>query len=145
MKEKEKALELKIKSREQPDIVAKVNCKYRAELYFKISRKTKLSRLFEAWSARMENGGTSLGAKSGLPNGTPMSTKATDAASIHSVNGTESSSTPPLSYMYMHQGRSLDADMTIEEAGIDEADEILAVEMMDLTGPVPDDAVSQKE
>ena len=36
------------KYREMPDIVVRVVCKYRAELYFKISRKTKLARLFNA-------------------------------------------------------------------------------------------------
>ena len=42
------------KYREMPDIVVRVVCKYRAELYFKISRKTKLARLFNAWTERME-------------------------------------------------------------------------------------------
>lgn len=144
-KGKEKARQLEMKLRELPDIVVKVVCKYRAELFFKISRKTKLSRLFEAWSARMESG-ESMGRKSGTPNNLPNGTaipapKSVDATSVHSVNGVESPSTPPLSFMYIHQGCTLDAEMTIEEAGIDEADEILAVELMDLTGPAPDDAV----
>ncbi|KAI6120653.1 hypothetical protein EDD16DRAFT_827472 [Pisolithus croceorrhizus] len=42
-----------IKYREMPDIVVKVVCRYRAELFFKISRKTKFSRLFNAWTDRM--------------------------------------------------------------------------------------------
>ena len=59
-----------------------------------------------------------------------------------SVNGVPPPpSAPAMTFVYTHQGRSLDPDMTIEEAGIDDADEILAVEMMDLTGPMPDDAV----
>src|ERR1700744_1451505 len=44
------------KFQDMPDIVVKVVCKYRAELFFKISRKTKLSRLFNAWTERMETG-----------------------------------------------------------------------------------------
>lgn len=47
-----------------------------------------------------------------------------------------------MAFMYTHQGRALEADMTVEEAGIEDADEILAVELMDLTGPMPDDSVS---
>ena len=39
-------------------------------------------------------------------------------------------------------GRSLDPDWTIEEAGIEDTDEILAVEIMDLTAPGPEDVVS---
>ena len=50
-----------------------------------------------------------------------------------------------MAFMYTHQGRSLESDMTVEEAGIEDADEILAVELMDLTGPMPDDAVSHSQ
>ena len=57
--ERSKAQDLKY--REMPDIVVKVVCKYRAELFFKISRKTKLSRLFNAWTDRMENGPATSG------------------------------------------------------------------------------------
>lgn len=136
--------------RELPDIVVKVVCKYRAELFFKISRKTKLSRLFEAWSERMASGITSQPGKPGvlgsLPNGTAITPQkgSSDATSVHStasVSSADGPPTPPMSFIYIHQGCSLDAEMTVEEAGIEEADEILAVEMMDLTGPVPDDAV----
>lgn len=46
-----------------------------------------------------------------------------------------------MQFLYTHQGRSLDPEMTVEDAGIEDADEILAVELMDLTGPIPDDTV----
>ncbi|KAI5118264.1 hypothetical protein M0805_008198 [Coniferiporia weirii] len=175
-KGKDKARQQEIKSRELPDIVVKVVCKYRAELFFKISRKTKLSRLFVAWTDRMENNTLAALRKAGVPiagtvgagtgiqlNGSAVPTQrngsigsstsgggggSSDAASIHSNGSAHSSNAttngvsppPPMSFLYTHQGRSLDPEMTVEEAGIEDADEILAVELMDLTGPVPDDA-----
>ncbi|THG98174.1 hypothetical protein EW145_g7474 [Phellinidium pouzarii] len=162
---KDRARQQEIKSRELPDIVVKVVCKYRAELFFKISRKTKLSRLFVAWTERMESTNVNLLRKAGvpiasaasvgtgaLPNGnTVMAQKGSsvggDAASIHSNGSVQSNGgapngvplPPPMSFLYTHQGRSLDPETTVEEAGIEDADEILAVELMDLTGPVPND------
>lgn len=126
----------------------KVVCKYRAELFFKISRKTKLSRLFTAWSDRMENNALAALRKAGVPvggsqvNGTSAG-KGSDTASIHSNSSTSTNGVPPLpmSFLYTHQGKGLDPEMTVEDAGIEDADEILAVELMDLTGPVPDDVV----
>lgn len=56
-KRADKAKQQDVKYRETPDIVVKVVCRYRAELFFKISRKTKLSRLFNAWTDRMEKTG----------------------------------------------------------------------------------------
>lgn len=146
-----------MKNRELPDIVVKVVCKYRAELYFKIPRKTKLSRLFAAWSEKMEAQASSRKGDS-QTNGVAGNAGAhgqkggngSDAASINSnassktggSNGAAAVQPPlPMSFVYTHQGRSLDPDMSVEEAGIEEADEILAVELMDLTGPMPDDAV----
>ena len=151
-KGKEKARQQEIRNREQPDIVVKVVCKYRAELFFKISRKTKLSRLFTAWTERMENASSSVVRKSGSTSSQPQSTastqvngaasgKGSDASSIHSNSSSNAVYPPPMSFVYTHLGRSLDPEMTVEEAGIEDADEILAVELMDLTGPVPDDAV----
>ncbi|KAH8110693.1 hypothetical protein DFH11DRAFT_1513997 [Phellopilus nigrolimitatus] len=172
-KGKDKARQAEARTRDQPDIVVKVVCKYRAELFFKISRKTKLSRLFAAWTERMENntlaalrkagaGAGSTAAGAPQVNGTaapppaptpspppaPQSAKGSDAASTHSNGSAHSGSTavngapppPPMAFLYTHQGRSLDPEMTIEDAGIDDTDEILAIELMDLTGPLPDDA-----
>ncbi|EJC98655.1 uncharacterized protein FOMMEDRAFT_136872 [Fomitiporia mediterranea MF3/22] len=156
-KGKEKARQQEMKNRDKPEIVVKVVCKYRAELFFKIPRKTKLSRLFTAWADRME---TTSGRKgsvqaNGVPIGSPAPKGAngSDAASIKSNASSHSAGTgaaangasvalplPPMTFVYTHHGRSLDPEMTIEEAGIEEADEILAVELMDLTGPMPDDA-----
>ncbi|KAI0652498.1 hypothetical protein C8Q79DRAFT_103415 [Trametes meyenii] len=119
------------KYREMPDIVVRVVCKYRAELYFKISRKTKLSRLFNAWTERMETASSSGGGAS--------------AASASTVTAGKKGSSPQLNgagapgamqFIFSHGGRTLEPDQTPEEAGIDEGDVILAVEMMDLTeGP----------
>ncbi len=121
------------KYREMPDIVVRVVCKYRAELYFKISRKTKLTRLFNAWTERMETNvaSTVTGKKGASPlvNGTivgstsgPMSSTAGGAGAMQ--------------FIFSHSGRTLEPDQTPEEAGIEDGDVILAVEMMDLTdGP----------
>lgn len=129
-KRAERAKTQESKYRETPDIVVRVLCKYRAELYFKISRKTKLSRLFNAWTERMESGpkkGDSKGTPQ--PNGTALST------TPNSTSGASSSSSS-MQFIFTHGGRSLDTDQTPEEAGIEEGDVILAVEIMDLTeGP----------
>ncbi|KAI0931559.1 hypothetical protein AcW1_001068 [Taiwanofungus camphoratus] len=120
-----------LKYREAPDIVVRVVCKYRAELYFKISRKTKLSRLFNAWTERMESGSGKKGTPGPTPqmNGTAMSNAASPSATF-----TASSSS--MQFVFTHGGRSLEADMTPEDASIDDGDVILAVEIMDLTeGP----------
>ena len=45
-----------------------------------------------------------------------------------------------MTFMFTHLGRGLEPDTTPEEAAMEEGDEILAVEMMDLTLP---DAVSR--
>ncbi|KIP11126.1 hypothetical protein PHLGIDRAFT_125026 [Phlebiopsis gigantea 11061_1 CR5-6] len=122
------------KYREMPDIVVKVHCKYRAELFFKISRKTKLSRLFNAWTERMETNEKKGESK-------PPPSGASNAASAGpQVNGTSSSSTSlsvgAMQFIFSHGGRTLEADQTPEEAGMEDGDEILAVEIMDLTeGP----------
>ncbi|KIJ22032.1 hypothetical protein PAXINDRAFT_63711 [Paxillus involutus ATCC 200175] len=119
-----------MKYHDMPDIVVKVICRYRAELFFKISRKTKLSRLFNAWTDRME--GTAGRKVDGKPtagahlNGSAKS----DAASTHTWNSTSNSS---MQFIFSHNGRTLDADQTPEDQGMEDGDEILAVELMDLT------------
>ena len=117
------------KYREMPDIVVRVVCKYRAELYFKISRKTKLARLFNAWTERMEANISS----------STTSTVVTGKKGSPLVNGTSTSgavSSSSMQFIFSHGGRTLEADQTPEEAGIEDGDVILAVEMMDLTeGP----------
>lgn len=116
------------KYREMPDIVVKVNCKYRAELFFKISRKTKLSRLFNAWTERMESGTAPLKKGGGSGGGGGA------AASVNGTSGPEKASAPgSMQFVFTHAGRVMDAQMTPEEAGMEDGDEILAVEMMDLT------------
>jgi hypothetical protein len=119
-----------LKYRQSPDIVVKVVCRYRAELFFKISRKTKLVKLFAAWTDRMEtnSGG---GKKAGEPNGLSKL-----------VNGVAQSASacPGANFIFTHSGRQVDAEQTPEEAGMEDGDEILAVELMDLTEGVSADA-----
>ena len=151
-KRAEKAKLQDAKYREMPDIVVRVVCKYRAELYFKISRKTKLSRLFNAWTERMELVGK-RGAEGGAqPAGGAAGAGVSNPSTL--VNGTaksnaaspSASSVPTASsmqFIFTHSGWTLDADQTPEEAGIEDGDIILAVEMMDLTeGPGTEELVS---
>lgn len=135
-----------LKYREMPDIVVKVVCRYRAELFFKISRKTKLSRLFNAWTDRMEKSGGKKGegGKGGLGNGdgNQMNGSAKSEAASTQNHG---SSMPSLfmQFVFTHNGRTIEADQTPEEAGMEDGDEILAVELMDLTeGTANEDWVS---
>ncbi|KAI6153863.1 hypothetical protein BKA82DRAFT_364109 [Pisolithus tinctorius] len=124
-----------IKYREMPDIVVKVVCRYRAELFFKISRKTKFSRLFNAWTDRMAGtvGKKADGKLLAGPHGTFNGSAKNDAASTHTIN---SSSSTSMQFIFSHNGRTLYPDQTPEEQGVEDNDEILAVELMDLTeGP----------
>ena len=120
------------KYRETPDIVVRVVCKYRAELYFKISRKTKLARLFNAWTERME---TNISSGTSTVGGAVVGKKGVNPL----VNGTSTSGSAhpsTMQFIFSHSGRTLEPDQTPEEAGIEDGDVILAVEMMDLTdGP----------
>ncbi|KAK7058474.1 hypothetical protein VNI00_002108 [Paramarasmius palmivorus] len=121
------------KYREMPDIVVKVVCRYRAELFFKISRKTKLSKLFNAWTDRMEKtGGKKVEGKSATETGQPVTTGSKPDAAGSSPN-------PAMQFIFTHGGRSVDADMTPEEAGMEDGDEIMAVELMDLTEGATDE------
>lgn len=107
---------------EMPDIVIKVVCRYRAELFFKISRKTKLARLFTAWTERMD-------ARSYVPMIPETTQKSGDMLPKIST------AAPVMQFLFTHMGRGLELDQTPEDAGMEDGDEILAVEMMDLTGP----------
>ncbi|KAF8445644.1 hypothetical protein L210DRAFT_3642007 [Boletus edulis BED1] len=124
-----------MKYREMPDIVVKVVCRYRAELFFKISRKTKLSRLFNAWTDRMEGTSTKKGdgkVATG-PGGNLNGSAKSEVESTHSWN---SNTTSSMQFIFSHNGRTLDADHAPEEQGMEDGDEIVAVELMDLTeGP----------
>ena len=127
------------KYREMPDIVVKVVCKYRAELFFKISRKTKLSRLFNAWTERMESGTTSalrrVDAKSPPPT-TPPQVNGTGRSDSGSVSSRGSTTKSAVQFLFTYAGRTLESEQTPEDAGMEDGDEILAVELMDLTdGP----------
>jgi hypothetical protein len=127
-----------VKFREMPDIVVKVVCRYRAELFFKISRKTKLSRLFNAWTDRMENNGGKkvVGGGGQQTNGSVKS----EAASTQSASNAAAAT---MQFVFTHNGRAVEADQTPEEAGMEDGDEILAVELMDLTeGTVSEELVS---
>ncbi|KAG6910489.1 hypothetical protein DXG01_009908 [Tephrocybe rancida] len=136
-KRADKAKMQDVKYREMPDIVVKVVCRYRAELFFKISRKTKLSRLFDAWTDRMEQPASrKKGASMDGMNGSAAS----EAASTQPSGSTTS---PTMQFIFTHNGRGIDAEQTPEEACMEDGDEILAVEMMDLTeGPGPEEWAS---
>lgn len=114
---------------DSPDIVVKVVCKYRAELFFKISRKTKLSRLFNAWTERMEIGSMATGVGTGGGH-------KKERREAHEGDAQEERT--PMTFLFTHLGRSVEPDQTPEDNGMEDGDEILAVEMMDLT---KDDAV----
>jgi len=129
-----------VKYRDSPDIVVKVICKYRAELYFKISRKTKFSRLFHAWTDRMDSA-MALGAGLGAANATTVGTTGKGGRQLFSsdrVNGTANPDSPKggpdvVQFIFSLGGRTLEPDQTPEEVGMEVGDEILAVELMDLT------------
>jgi len=126
-----------IKYRDSPDIVVKVVCKYRAELYFKVSRKTKFSRLFYAWTDRMGSA-MAAGAGLGVVNATVVGKGGRQPLSTG--NGTAKPDPPKggsdMRFIFSHGGRALEPDQTPEEVGLEAGDEILAVELMDLTeGP----------
>jgi len=131
-KRADKAKQQDTKYRETPDIVVKVNCLYRAQLFFKISRKTKLSRLMTSWTERMERtrgqlGDTKVDERIGSMSGFVQS----EAASTqHSGPPTSNS---PMQFIFTFNGRRVEEDQTPEEIGIDDGDEFLAVELMDLT------------
>ncbi|KAH7104956.1 hypothetical protein BKA62DRAFT_691227 [Auriculariales sp. MPI-PUGE-AT-0066] len=122
---------------ESPDIVVKVICKHRAELYFKISRKTKLSRLFNAWTDRMDTtlappqsasaGGLLKKTVPAAPGSTPPPPAANSVPAA-------TPSRPLTQFLFTYMGRTLDTDETPEDACIEAGDEIYAVEMLDLTG-----------
>ncbi|KAF8514792.1 hypothetical protein JB92DRAFT_2811258 [Gautieria morchelliformis] len=123
----DKARKKEKKYLESSDIVLKVVCKYRAELFFKISRKTKLSRLFNAWTERMEMGSTVSG------NGGGKKDKQ------ESQDSDTQEEKAPMMFLFTHLGRSIEPDQTPEDVGMEAGDEILAVEMMDLTKDEVDD------
>lgn len=121
-----------MKYREMPDIVVKVVCRYRAELFFKISRKTKLSRLFNAWTDRMEGTAVKKG-DSKAATGTGAHHNGPAKSEVTSTHSWNSTSTSYMQFIFSHNGRTLDANHTPEEQGMEDGDEILAVELMDLT------------
>lgn len=137
-KRAERAKTQEIKYSEKPDIVVRVVCKYRAELYFKISRKTKLTRLFNAWTERMETNVASSATTT--PSGKKGASPLVNGTIVGSTSGSGSVSGgaggSSMQFIFSHSGRTLEPDQTPEEAGIEDTDVILAVEMMDLTdGP----------
>ena len=143
----EKAKMQDLKYRQSPDIVVKVICRYRAELFFKISRKTKFVKLFAAWTDRMETCGGGTGGGSGKKASEPNKTS---SRLVNGVPGapvaTPSSAFPSATFIFTHSGRQVDAEQTPEEAGMEDGDEILAVELMDLTeGPSADVSVSAEK
>ena len=139
-KRTDKAKQKDTKYRETPDIVVKVNCRYRAELFFKISRKTKVSRLITSWTERMEFAGGKLGVNNTTTNTKEIGSSKngfvkpeTASTPQHSGSSPPPPSSSPMQFIFTFNGRSIEANQTFEEIGIDDDDEILAVELMDLT------------
>jgi len=128
-KRADKAKERDLKYRDSPDIVVKVVCRYRAELFFKISRKTKLSRLINSWTERMERSGGKLADGKG----SQPTLNGSARGEVNSTQGPSAATSTSMQFIFTFNGRTLDAEQTPEEIGIDEGDEILAVELMDLT------------
>jgi len=133
----EKAKLQDLKFRQSPDIVIKVVCRYRAELFFKISRKTKLAKLFAAWTDRMETSTGGGGKKAGESN---APSKLVNGVVPSTLAPGPSSACPGANFIFTHSGRQVDAEQTPEEAGMEDGDEILAVELMDLTEDVSADS-----
>ena len=128
-KRADKAKQQDLKYREMPDIVVKVTCRYRAELFFKVSRKIKLSRLISSWTERMEETtGSSVEEEQELQTGGIDSRTANS-----SPKSTSSSNSGGMQFIFTFNGRMLDGDQTPEDVGIEEGDEVIAVELMDLT------------
>ncbi|XP_006454149.1 hypothetical protein AGABI2DRAFT_189452 [Agaricus bisporus var. bisporus H97] len=119
-KQDDKAKLQDTKYREMPDIVIKLVCRYRAELCFKISRKTKLSRLFRAFTERMEDPGKKLDGSNTI-------------SKVETTKDQASVAKPSIQFIFTHNGRTVDENQTPEDVGIEDKDEILAVELMDLT------------
>ena len=145
----EKAKMQDLKFRQSPDIVVKVVCRYRAELFFKISRKTKLVKLFAAWTDRMETGcggGSGSGKKAAEQNAPSSRLVNGVVPGAPAAGASPSSGGSGANFIFTHSGRQVDAEQTPEEAGMEDGDEILAVELMDLTeGPSADASVSDKK
>lgn len=110
-------------------ICVKVHCRHRAEIYFKMTKQTKFERLFNAWSARMDT--------SPLPSSTLTTSGGGDDVKTQSKSEIENKSeTPPLDFIYTHNGRPISEDMTIDGVGVEDGDTIVAVELVDLTESV---------
>ncbi|KAF8314438.1 hypothetical protein DL93DRAFT_2058080 [Clavulina sp. PMI_390] len=114
-------------------ICIKIMCRYRAELYFKITRHTKFERLFKAWASRMDTTTTAS------TNGAPPPTKKGTSATVTPPNPPPTSvppKTPPPAFIYTYNGRPLGDDLTLDDVGMEDGDTIIAVEMVDLTEAV---------
>jgi len=123
-KRADRARELDQKYREQPEIVVKVVCRYRAELFFKISRKTKMSRIMTAWTLRME-----------LEREKKLDPENSVIEGILHTGKLDPNNLPPteIQFLFMHNGRKIDPESSAEDNGMEEGDEIVAIELMDLT------------
>ncbi|KAG8986669.1 hypothetical protein FRB93_005191 [Tulasnella sp. JGI-2019a] len=137
----ERAKKRERKIADAPDVMVKVTCKYRAELFFKISRKTKLSRLFNVWTERMDvaeenarTGGETRLDKLFSVNST-VTTPNDKKIPPGTKGGAPSKTNNGMQFMFTHLGRIVEPDQTPDDLGMESGDEILAVEMMDLTVP----------
>ncbi|KAG8880420.1 hypothetical protein FRB97_000784 [Tulasnella sp. 331] len=136
----ERAKKRERKIADAPDVMVKVTCKYRAELFFKISRKTKLSRLFNVWTERMDvaeenariGGETRLDKLFSVNSTTTPTDKKTPPKAATGASGKTKSG---MQFMFTHLGRIVEPEQTPDDLGMESGDEIVAIEMMDLTIP----------
>lgn len=129
-------------------LCVKVVCRYRAELYFKMTRQTKFERLFKVWASRMDlppPAVANLDDDKTAPGGTTTSGKKASAASSATPAPQPSSTSAPASpqqhvplptpnhpdFIYTHNGRPLADDLTVDDVGIEDGDTIVAIELVD--------------
>lgn len=77
------------------------------------------------------------GKKAGESNGPSKSVNGVAAGTLMPSPSSACSGT---NFIFTHSGRQVDAEQTPEEAGMEDGDEILAVELMDLTEGVSADS-----
>ncbi|KAG8899032.1 hypothetical protein FRB99_006969 [Tulasnella sp. 403] len=132
------------KTQESPNIVVKVVCRYRAEMLFKISRKSKLSLLFNAWTERMEDPSNSRMDKNSrrVDSNRKANAGPKDEGKAKAADGDPPKPKESAQFLFWHLGKSIDADHTPEELDMEGGDEILAVEIMDLTEDISDEYIA---
>jgi hypothetical protein len=89
-----------------------------------------LAKLFAAWTDRMETSSGGGGKKASESN---APSKLVNGIAPSILVPSPSSACSGANFIFTHSGRHVDAEQTPEEAGMEDGDEILVVELMDLT------------